>query len=64
MVIVTPSYNNKDWWEWNLKSLINQDYHNYYIIITDDCSTDGTGDAIEQYIAQINLRSQSTINKK
>ena len=38
IVIVTPSYNNRDWWEWNLKSLIMQDYHNYYIIITDDCS--------------------------
>lgn len=55
IVIVTPSYNNKQWWQWNLESLINQEYSNYYIIITDDCSTDGTGDAIEAYIQLHNL---------
>lgn len=55
IVIVTPSYNNRDWWEWNLTSLINQNYSNYYIIITDDCSTDGTGYLIEHYINEHNL---------
>lgn len=50
IIIVTPSYNNKEWWEWNLTSLLNQNYSNYRIIITDDCSTDGTGDALEHFI--------------
>jgi glycosyltransferase involved in cell wall biosynthesis len=54
-VIVTPSYNNIQWWEWNLSSLINQDYSNYYILITDDCSTDGTGQALEKYIKENKL---------
>ena len=58
IVIITPSYNNKDWWEWNLNSLINQDYHNYYILITDDCSTDGTGQAIENYIKENRLENK------
>jgi len=63
IVIVTPSYNNKEWWEWNLKSLLNQDYHNYYIIITDDCSTDGTGDSIENYIKTNNLEGKVKLIK-
>jgi|GEM_PF-381075 len=54
-VIVTPSYNNIQCWEWNLNSLINQDYSNYYILITDDCSTDGTGQALEDYIKENKL---------
>lgn len=61
MIIVTPSYNNKDWWHWNLSSLINQSYSNYRIIITDDCSTDGTGDLIEQYIKTHHLETKVTL---
>ncbi len=66
IVIVTPSYNNKDWWEWNLSSLLNQNYKNYYILITDDCSTDGTGDALENYITSNNLEHKVKLirNKK
>lgn len=63
IIIVTPSYNNKEWWEWNLKSLLNQNYTNYRIIITDDCSTDGTGDAIENYIKVNQLEHKVTLIK-
>lgn len=60
-IIVTPSYNNIDWWQWNLDSLINQNYTNYRIIITDDCSTDGTGDAIAEYITTNHLENKVTL---
>lgn len=63
IVIVTPSYNNIEWWEWNLTSLLNQNYKNYRIIITDDCSTDGTGDAIENYIKINQLEHKVTLIK-
>lgn len=61
IIIVTPSYNNKEWWEWNLSSLINQDYTNYRIIITDDCSPDGTGQSIATYIKENNLENKVTL---
>ena len=61
MIIVTPSYNNKDWWEWNLTSLLEQNYTNYHIIITDDCSTDGTGQAIQEYIEKHQLGHKVTL---
>jgi glycosyltransferase involved in cell wall biosynthesis len=63
IVIVTPSYNNSQWWEWNLTSLINQNYHNYYILITDDCSTDGTGTLIEDYIEKHQLHHKVKLIK-
>lgn len=63
IIIVTPSYNNKEWWEWNLKSLLDQNYDNYQIIITDDCSTDGTGDAIANYVTTHHLESKITVIK-
>lgn len=59
--IVTPTYNNKDSWERNLLESISQDYSNYHIIITDDCSTDGTCEAIENYIRENHLEHKVTL---
>jgi glycosyltransferase involved in cell wall biosynthesis len=50
LIVVIPSYNNKDWYTINLASVFAQKYTNYHVIYTDDASTDGTGDLVEQYI--------------
>ncbi|MDR3550765.1 MAG: glycosyltransferase family 2 protein [Candidatus Babeliales bacterium] len=50
IVIIIPSYNNKEWYERNLDSVVNQCYQNYSIIYVNDCSTDGTGELVAQYI--------------
>lgn len=56
IVVVIPSYKNADWYEKNLSSVLMQEYTNFYVIYTDDCSPDGTGqlvaDFIEEYGAQ------------
>ena len=41
-VIITPSYNNEDWAEANLASMLNQTYTNWRNIYVNDCSTDNT----------------------
>jgi glycosyltransferase involved in cell wall biosynthesis len=41
-VILINSYNNENWVEYNLASVLNQTYTNYKVIYTDDCSTDST----------------------
>ncbi len=51
-VIVIPSYNNKKWYEQNLRSALSQNYPHFRIIYTDDCSCDGTGELVEAYLAQ------------
>lgn len=59
MVVVIPSYNNKDWYERNLGSALSQRYPNFRVIYIDDASTDGTGDLVEKYIR--NLRAEDRV---
>jgi len=54
IVIVIPSYNNKNWYEKNLDSVFNQNYENYKVIYIDDASLDGTGQLVERYIKSKN----------
>ncbi len=63
IIIIVPSYNNKDWYQKNLDSLVHQQYNNYHIIYIDDCSSDGTGDLVQSYISQHQLASKITLVK-
>jgi len=63
MVIVVPSYKNANWYQKNLDSICYQNYSNYHIIYTDDCSPDGTGDLVEAYIKERGLENRVTLIK-
>lgn len=54
IAVLIPSYNNRQWYEHNLSSVIAQDYHNFRTIYVDDSSSDGTGELVEQFIAEHN----------
>ena len=54
-VIVIPSYNNKNYCEKNILSALNQNYQDFRILYTDDCSTDGTADEVQKIIDQNDL---------
>lgn len=49
---MVPTRNNaKNYrYEYNLQSIINQNYDNYKIVIVDDASDDGTADLIESFL--------------
>lgn len=55
MVIVTPSYNNINWFKLNLDSIITQKYTNYRIIYIDDHSKDGTCTGVEKYLQDLGI---------
>jgi glycosyltransferase involved in cell wall biosynthesis len=40
--IIIPSYNNSEWVEYNIGSILNQTYTDYEVIYINDCSTDNT----------------------
>jgi len=54
IAIIIPSYNNRQWCERNLASVIAQDYDDFSIIYIDDGSSDGTGELVKQFTAQHN----------
>jgi glycosyltransferase involved in cell wall biosynthesis len=63
IVVVIPSYNNKEWYQWNLDSVFAQEYPHWRIIYTDDCSSDGTGDLVEAYIREHGFEGRVTLIK-
>lgn len=65
-VIVIPSYNNKEWYEKNLDSALEQTYKNYHVVYINDASTDGTGDLVAAYVRKKDIDKKVTLlsNKK
>ena len=48
--IIIASYNNEDWVEYNLASILNQTYENYHVMYVDDCSTDRTSELVNEIV--------------
>jgi glycosyltransferase involved in cell wall biosynthesis len=67
IVLIIPSHNNRQWYARNLASVFAQDYNEKFrAIYIDDGSSDGTGELVQEYIAERNsgagaLRSLSFI---
>jgi glycosyltransferase involved in cell wall biosynthesis len=51
IAVIVPSYNNRQWYERNLSSVLAQNYRSFRVIYIDDCSSDRTGELVEQFIA-------------
>lgn len=62
-VIVIPSYQNRDWCEKNILSALSQNYSNFRILFTDDCSTDGTAQEVERIVKEYDTKKRTTIIK-
>ena len=58
--IIIPSYNNEDWAEYNIASILNQTYTNYEVLYINDASTDNTLKAVTNIVE--NLSNWSIIN--
>ncbi len=50
--IVLPVYNGEDNLEASIRSVLKQSYHDFELIIVNDCSTDGTADVISRMMAE------------
>lgn len=63
-VIIIPSYNNQDWYKYNLVSAFRQKYKNFRVIYIDDCSTDNTAKLVTCYIQKNKLKKIILIKNK
>ena len=55
------SYNQEKFIEYALMSALCQEYNNYEIVISDDCSTDNTWDIIERTLQNVNFKKPNII---
>jgi glycosyltransferase involved in cell wall biosynthesis len=60
-VVVVCSYNNASRYKKNLDSIFSQKYSNYRVIYTDDCSPDGTGKLVSEYIKKHSVEDKITL---
>ncbi len=60
--ILITSYNQKDYILEAIESAINQTYDNLEIVISDDCSTDGSVELINQYISNYKGKKEIRFN--
>ena len=61
--IVIPSYNNQEWVEVNIESILEQTYDNYEVLYIDDCSTDNTRQVVDSMVGD-NSRWKIITNEK
>lgn len=51
--IIIPSYNNENWVEANLASILNQSYDNYEVLYINDASTDNTLNRVVDLVLEL-----------
>lgn len=51
-IIITPSFNNEDWVEYNIASILNQTHTNFKVLYIDDCSGDNTYEKVKSIVDQ------------
>jgi len=64
--VIIPAFNCEKWAEWNLSSVLNQDYdkRSYNVVYVDDCSTDNTSDVVCKFIDSNDINISYVRNEK
>lgn len=63
VVVVTASYNNKNYYKHNLDSIFSQTHGDWHLVYIDDNSPDKTGDLVEAYVEEQGFQEHVTLIK-
>lgn len=64
VIVITVAYNNIKHIQSNIKAIKEQDYSNYFHVILDDCSTDGTAQSAQKMLGNDKVfRNKSNIGR-
>lgn len=63
MVVIIPSYNNKEWYQKNLDSVFMQQHKDFEVIYIADAPTDGTDYLVEEYLKNHKVTAKTTLIK-
>lgn len=61
LVVVVPSYNNAQWCQRNLSSILSQKYDNFVGVYVDDLSTDATKQLVTEFLVQNDFEKKITL---
>src|SRR5216683_2474775 len=67
--LVTPAYNQAQYLEQTIESVLSQDFHSFEYVVLDDGSTDATRDVLGRYTGRLrwethaNMGQARTLNK-
>jgi glycosyltransferase involved in cell wall biosynthesis len=66
--IIIASYNNEQWVEYNIASILNQTYDNYHVVYVDDCSSDRTNELVTSMVGNNDkftiIRNEQRVGKE
>ena len=51
ITVIIPTYNKADFISQTIKSVLQQTYQNFEIVIIDDCSKDNTAQVVQKYLS-------------
>ena len=60
--IIIPNFNNEEWLDKCLSSIMNQTYKDYEVIVIDDCSTDNSLEIIRKYPVKLIVMDHKVYN--
>lgn len=61
IVVIIPSYNNSQWCQRNIASVLDQQYRNYRVIYIDDCSSDDTYEKVKKHLQDHEMREHVSV---
>jgi len=63
LIVLITTYNNSKWCERNIRSVLSQEYDDFYVIVRDDASADNTFEKISKEVKRLKAEDKVYLHK-